>query len=158
MDVLLIIAGSILMLAGIAGCILPVLPGPPLSYLGLLAIQISSHHPFSTKFLVIYALIAVIVTVLDYFVPVWGTEKFGGTKKGVWGSGIGLLLGLFFFPPFGIIIGPFLGAVVGELIAGKAMNNALRAGFGSFIGFLAGMVMKLGVSLLMGFHFVKALV
>jgi uncharacterized protein YqgC (DUF456 family) len=158
MDTLLIIIGAIAIVVGILGCILPVIPGPPISYLGLIALELTSQVDYSAKFLIIYAFLAGLVTLLDFWVPVYGTKKFGGTHKGVWGSIIGLVFGLIFLPPFGIIIGPFIGAVIGELISGKESKSALKAGFGSFIGFLTGTVMKLGVSIMMGYHFVKALV
>jgi hypothetical protein len=158
MDVLWIIVGSILMLAGIAGCILPAIPGPPLSFIGLLLLQLTDKRPFTVEFLIIWALVVTAVTVLDYIVPVWGTKRFGGSKLGVWGSTAGLILGLVFLPPLGMILGPFLGAVVGEMISGKEISPALRAGFGSFMGFLAGTVMKLAVSLIMTFYFVKAII
>lgn len=156
MDIFLIISGSLLMILGIAGCLLPLLPGPPLSYLGLIAIHLSSKVDFSSKFLISWGIIVILVSILDYVIPIWGTKYFGGSKYGVWGSMAGLLAGLF-IPPVGIIIGPFLGAVVGEMLAGNK-QNALKAGFGSFIGFLAGTVIKLLVSLIMLYYFVAVLI
>ena len=144
------------MILGIAGCLLPMLPGPPLSYLGLIAIQLSSKINFSPKFLISWGVIVILVSILDYVIPIWGTKYFGGSKYGVWGSMAGLLAGLF-IPPIGIIIGPFLGAVVGEMLSGNR-QNALKAGFGSFIGFLAGTVVKLLVSLIMLYYFVAVLI
>ncbi|HZK96941.1 MAG TPA: DUF456 domain-containing protein, partial [Prolixibacteraceae bacterium] len=104
MDIFLIICGSLLMILGIAGCLLPMLPGPPLSYLGLIAIQLSSKINFSPKFLISWGVIVILVSILDYVIPIWGTKYFGGSKYGVWGSMAGLLAGLF-IPPIGIIIG-----------------------------------------------------
>jgi uncharacterized protein YqgC (DUF456 family) len=94
---------------------------------------------------------------LDYIIPAWGTKKFGGSRFGVWGSIIGLFAGLLFFPPFGIIVGPFAGAVIGELVAGQNTESALRSGFGSFAGLLLGTLIKLTVSGLMLWHFIKML-
>ena len=99
--------------------------------------------------------LATIVTVLDYIIPVWGTKKFGGTRAGVIGSTLGLIFGLIFFPPIGIIIGPFAGAVIGEMIQKDDFNNALKSGIGSFIGFLLGTGMKLVVSSIMIYYFFK---
>jgi len=144
------------MIMGIAGCLLPMLPGPPLSYLGLITIHFSSKIDFSSKFLIYWGIIVILVSILDYVIPIWGTKYFGGSKYGVWGSMAGLLAGLF-IPPVGIIIGPFLGAVVGEMLAGNK-QNALKAGFGSFIGFLAGTIVKLLVSLIMLYYFVTVLI
>ena len=144
------------MILGIAGCLLPMLPGPPLSYLGLIAIHLSSKVDFSSKFLISWGIIVILVSILDYVIPIWGTKYFGGSKYGVWGSMAGLLAGLF-IPPVGIIIGPFLGAVVGEMLTGNK-QNALKAGFGSFIGFLAGTVVKLLVSLIMLYYFIAVLI
>ena len=156
MEWLLISLGIIALLAGILGCILPILPGPPMAYVGLILLQFTSKSPFTENQLIWWGLLAAVVTVLDYIVPIWGTRKFGGSKKGVWGSIIGLILG-FSFPPFGLIIGPFIGAVVGEMMDGKDFNPALRAGFGSFIGFLAGTMMKFAVAFFFTFHFIRAL-
>ncbi len=154
MDYLLVIIGILLIIGGIMGCFLPVIPGPPLSYLGILLLEFTSASPFSVEFMVISAVFVALVTVLDYVVPIWGTKKFGGSKYGNWGSMIGLLIGLF-TGPWGVIIGPFLGAFVGELIGGKNSNDALKAGFGAFVGFLVGTGLKLGVSGALAFYFFK---
>ncbi|MDD4144110.1 MAG: DUF456 domain-containing protein [Prolixibacteraceae bacterium] len=157
MDYILISLGIIFIISGILGCVLPVLPGPPLSYAGLLLLHFTSKYQFSARFLIIWAIITAVVYALDYVIPAIGTKKFGGSKWGVWGSVIGLVLGLFFFPPFGIIIGPFAGAVVGELSSGKDSSAALKSGLGSFAGFMAGTLLKLITSGLMAWHFGKEL-
>ncbi len=156
MDTLLIITGIILLIAGLAGSVLPIIPGPPLSYLALLALHFTSYKAFTTDFLVVMGIVVVILTVLDYMVPAWGATKFGGTKYGAWGSTIGLIIGLF-MGPFGIIIGPFLGAYLGETIAGSDSKKAFRAALGSFLGFVAGTVMKLIYGLVAIVYFVNAL-
>jgi uncharacterized protein YqgC (DUF456 family) len=102
--------------------------------------------------------IAVIVTIMDYIVPVWGTKKFGGSKWGMWGAAIGLVLGLIFFPPLGIIIGPFAGAVIGESLTGKDAANSFKAGLGSLLGLMIGIGLKLAASIAMTYYFVKELV
>ena len=158
MDYVLIGLGIILLITGILGCVLPVIPGPPLNYLGLLLLHLTERYQFSTKFMVTWAIITGVVYALDYVIPVWGTKKFGGSKRGVWGSVIGLVVGLFFFPPFGIIIGPFAGAVIGELSVGKDSGAALKSGFGSFIGFLLGTLLKLIASGMMTWYFFRELI
>jgi len=158
MDYVLIVLGVVFMVSGIVGCVLPVIPGPPLSYVGILLLHFTSRYQFSTRFLVIWAIVTAVVYALDFLIPAWGTKKFGGSKRGVWGSIIGLLIGLFLFPPFGIIIGPFLGAVVGELTVGKDSGTALKSGFGSFLGFLAGTLLKLITSGMMTWYFFKELI
>jgi uncharacterized protein YqgC (DUF456 family) len=157
MDYVLIVFGALFIIGGILGGVLPVLPGPPLSYIGLLLLHFTEKYQFSTRFLIIWLIVAAVVTIIDYFIPIWGTKRFGGSKQGIWGSIIGLVIGLFFFPPFGIIVGPFIGAVVGELTAGKDSGSALKSGFGSFMGFLAGTLMKLTAAGLMAWHFGKEL-
>jgi uncharacterized protein YqgC (DUF456 family) len=157
-DWLLAILGIVLILAGIAGCILPVIPGPPLSWAGLLLLHWTRFAQFSAAFLIVMACLAIAVTVLDYIIPVWGTKKFGGSKAGMWGATIGIFAGIFFFPPVGIIVGPFIGAVLGEIIAGKESGPALKAGLGSFIGFLLSTGLKLGVSLTMAYYFFRELI
>jgi uncharacterized protein YqgC (DUF456 family) len=157
-DYLLAILGGIMMIAGILGCLLPVLPGPPLSFAGLLLLHFTRFADFSTTFLITWGCVTILVTVLDYVVPIWGTKKFGGSKYGMWGAGIGLVVGIFFLPPIGIIVGPFAGAVIGEAIKGKNATSSFRAGLGSFLGFLAGVGIKLAASIVMTFYYIKELV
>lgn len=170
MNTVLIIVGAICLLAGIAGCILPVIPGVPLAFAGLILLQFTDKVDFTWQFLVIWGVVTIVVQVSDYFIPAWGTKKFGGSKWGVWGSTIGLFVGLF-MGPMGIVVGPFLGAVLGELMyfnrhpqitdtqkPNSNFNKALRAGFGSFVGLLAGTLLKLVCCAWMAVEFVKAIV
>lgn len=144
MDVALYILAAICMLVGLAGCVLPVLPGTPLAWLGMLLLHFTDRVDFTVTELVVSAIVVVVTLILDYFTPMLGAKKFGGGKYGNWGCMIGTVVGLFFLP-LGLVLGPFLGAVVGELIAGKSVKAALKAGFGSFIGFLFGTLIKLTV-------------
>ena len=145
------------MIGGLLGSVLPVLPGLPLSYIGLLLLHFTSIVQFSPAFLIVWLLIIIAIQVLDYFIPIWGTKFFGGSKYGTWGSTIGVIAGLF-FAPWGIILGPFLGAVIGELIYGKSFTPALKAGLGSFIGFLTGTLAKIIIGLVLIFFFIRAIV
>lgn len=156
-DYILLTLAIVLMLIGIIGCLVPVLPGPPLSYLGLILLHISRFAQFSKSILIALAVVTVIVTIVDYVVPIWGTRKFGGSKYGTRGATVGLIIGLF-LGPAGIIIGPFIGAIVGELIFKDDMKYAIKAGFGSLLGFLTGVGLKLAASLVMTFYFVKELI
>jgi uncharacterized protein len=155
MDVFWLILGVLLMLIGLAGCILPFLPGPPLCYLALLVQQLQSDPPYTTKFLVIWACITLAIVALDYLIPLVGTKKFGGTTYGVWGCLAGLVAG-FWLGPFGLIIGPFAGAFLGELIGNAKSQHALRAALGSFLGFVVGTLLKLVACLVMGWYFIEA--
>ena len=145
------------MLAGIIGCLLPFLPGPPLSFLGLLLLQVKETAPFTTKFLLIWAVVVIVITVLDYLVPISGMKRFGGTKYGLWGCAIGLIAG-FWFGPVGIIAGPFLGALLGEWLANRNSDQAFKAAIGSFVGFLVGTVLKLIASGVMTYYFIMSLI
>jgi uncharacterized protein len=154
-DTLLLTMGVILMLAGLAGCVLPFLPGPPLCYAALLIQQFQETPPYSTNFLVIWAIVTVVVTGLDYVIPIYGTRKFGGTKYGMWGCAIGLVVGIW-LGPLGIILGPFVGAFIAELIANSNSEQALRAAWGSFVGFLLGTLLKLIACFVMIWYFIQA--
>ena len=142
METILIILAFACIIVGIIGSVLPVLPGVPLSYAGILLLHFTDKIQFSTPFLIFWAVLVILVQLLDYYVPIWGTKKFGGSKRGIWGCAIGMVVGLF-FGPWGIVLGPFAGAIVGELTGGKQTQAAVKAGFGSFLGFLAGIVSKL---------------
>jgi uncharacterized protein len=166
MDYVLLILGFICILLGIMGSILPGVPGPPLSYLGLLLIHWTRFASFSARLLFMLAIMVSIVAVLDYFVPIWGTKVFGGSRAGVRGSTIGLIIGMILLPILGIVLGPFglvgilggpfLGAWIGELYSGKNSRLALRAATGSFIGFLAGTLMKIVLSVVIAFYYFRA--
>lgn len=156
MDIIWIVIACALLVAGIIGCIVPLLPGPPLAYAGLLVAQLKSSPPFSLRFMLIWALIVLVVSVLDYLIPVYGTKKFGGTRYGMWGCMIGLVVG-FWFGPWGIILGPFFGAFAGEFFTNN-QTGALRAAFGSFVGFLFSTLLKLVVCAIMFWYLIIGLV
>jgi uncharacterized protein YqgC (DUF456 family) len=148
MDTFLIIIASLFMVLGLVGSFLPILPGPLTSWLGLLIIHFTDSIPFNWTFLIITFLFAIVIWVLDYFIPAIGAKKFGGTKYGMIGATIGLFIGLFSPIPEGIIIGPFLGALIGELLHDTNFNKALKAAFGSFIGFLTSALLKFTVAII----------
>ena len=147
MNVVLIIAAILLVLIGLVGAIVPGLAGPPFSFLGVLVVSFVRGIDYSVGFLVIMGIIGAVVFALDYIVPSWGTKKFGGTQAGVRGSTIGHILGLLvtmFFPIgfIAVLLGPFIGAYIGETSAGTDDSRALKAAFGSFFGFLVGTGLK----------------
>lgn len=142
MEITLLILAGICMVVGIIGCIVPGLPGTPIAYAGLWIAQATDRVDLSWQMLLIWGIVTIVVTVLDYVVPAWGTKRYGGTRWGVWGSTIGVFAGLF-FGPTGVIVCPLLGAILGELLGGKEMQQALKAGWGSFIGLMCGTLLKL---------------
>ena len=172
LEILLITLASILMIVGLLGCILPVIPGPPISWIGILLLHLTERVQFSLEFLIIWLVIAVAITIIDNIIPIYGTKKAGGSKWGVWGAAIGLIIGLF-FGPLGIIFGPFLGALAGELMYAHTRKEvqgaptrtdaeknkrALISALGSFLGLMVGIVLKLIVSGILTFKFVKELI
>ncbi|MDO4506658.1 MAG: DUF456 domain-containing protein [Spirochaetales bacterium] len=143
MEVILLIASIILLALGLLGTFLPVLPGPPLAWAGLLCEFFIPESTMSIPILVITFITAIIITVLDFAFPIIQTKKSGGTKYGTRGSTIGLIIGLF-TGPWGIILGPFIGAFIGEMINDSSdYHKALRSAWASFIGFLSGTFMKI---------------
>jgi uncharacterized protein len=156
MDVVWLVVACGFMIAGIIGSVVPLLPGPPLSYVGLLVLQLREQPAFTVKFLLIWLAVVLVVATLDYVVPLYGTKKFGGTRYGLWGCAIGLIAG-FWLGPMGLIIGPFVGAFVGELIASNQSAQAFRAALGSFIGFVFSSLLKLVTCIVMAWYFVRAL-
>ncbi|MGB1449694.1 MAG: DUF456 domain-containing protein [Flavobacteriaceae bacterium] len=149
------IMGFLFVLLGIIGSFLPVLPGPLTGWVGLFLLHQSERIETNTTFLTITFCVALGVFLLDYIIPALGTKKFGGTKKGVIGSTIGLIIGLLFLGPFGIIIGPFIGAFSGEMLNNSSRKVALKAAFGSLIGFLTGVFLKFSVAFVFCFYFIK---
>ncbi|HNQ60389.1 MAG TPA: DUF456 domain-containing protein [Bacteroidales bacterium] len=156
MDWIWITIGAILLVLGFIGSFAPFLAGPPLAYLALPALQLTSFSPFSQKTLILWGIATILITLLDYVIPIIGTRKFGGTKYGTRGSAIGLVIG-FLFGPLGIIIGPFLGALIGELLGGKNLNYGLRSGLGSFFGFITSTLMKMIFVIALAIVFIRAI-
>lgn len=156
MDTLLLIIALLLVLAGLLGSFLPVLPGPPLAFGGLALLKFSETMQPSDEQLGMHLVAAAGITLLDYYVPVWGTKRFGGSKAGTRGAMIGLVIGLF-MGPLGIIVGPFVGALLAEMVVGRPGPEALRAATGAFLGFLAGVLMKVAYAIVVLFHILQLL-
>jgi uncharacterized protein YqgC (DUF456 family) len=143
MDILFVVIGFFLMLLGILGSILPVIPGTPISWAGLIVLFLAPSLEFDWTFITITGIVAIFIYVMDYIIPAMGTKKFGGSRAGAWGTTIGLIVGIIAPIPLGILIGPFLGALIGELIFNETEGpKAFKAALGSFIGFLASTFMK----------------
>ena len=152
----LLIIGLLFAIVGLVGCILPIIPGPPVSFLALIIISYARDwEPFSRTFLIVAGCLTVLVTLSDYVIPASGARKYGASRFGVWGAIIGTFLGVFVFPPWGMIFGAIVGAFAGELIAGKEWKHALRAGWGVFVGNLLGMGIKLVFSGAILFLYIK---
>lgn len=156
MELFLIVIAVLLALAGLAGCILPGLPGPPLNYAALLILH-WQYHQFSMLFLIGWGVVTALMVVLDYYAPVWISKKLGASKAGITGSWIGLLVGII-FTPIGMVAGMIVGAIIGDLIAGKQLHEAVRAGLGNAAGTLLSTGLKLIVSLVLTFYLVKGIV
>lgn len=164
MDILFLVIGIVLLIVGFIGCILPIIPGQVLGFAALIMLQFMSPPRLTSDLMWTLASIMVLVTLLDYIVPIYGTKKFGGSKRGVWGSTIGLIVGIFILPSivvlgpfgvFGIILGPFVGAYIGESTGGRNSREAFIAAIGSFIGFLTGTFLKLVYTGVCTFYFFK---
>lgn len=140
-DILIYVSSFLLLIGGIVGCVLPILPGAPLAYAGLLLLHFTDKACFSTTQLISWLIIVVILQVIDYITPLLGSKYSGGTDSGNRGCIAGTFLGLFFMP-WGIIFGPFIGAIAGELLGGRDLPHAIKAGIGSLIGFLLGTLLK----------------
>lgn len=155
MDIFLTIIGLLFMIVGLIGSFLPILPGPPLSWVGLLLLHLTDAIPNNWTFLGITLAIALLVFALDYIIPAIGAKRFGGTRAGMIGTTIGLIVGIIAPIPFGIIIGPFIGALLGELSNKADSATAIKAAFGSFIGFITGTFMKFIVAVIYFGLFIK---
>jgi uncharacterized protein YqgC (DUF456 family) len=135
------------MIIGLIGCFIPIIPGPPLCYISLLVLNFFSSYQIENQFLIDWALIIVAITILDIWLQIYGVKKFGGKKMAINGTMIGLIVGLIVPIPFGFIIGPFVGAFLGAYLESedKEFVKILKIAFGSIVGFLGGIVLKLVV-------------
>ncbi|MBN2374445.1 DUF456 domain-containing protein [bacterium] len=151
--------GSIFIILGFIGCILPALPGPPLSFLGLLMLALGKgfSDPLTVTLMIILAIITIIVSAMDYLIPSIEAKRYGASNWGVFGSIAGMIAGIIFFPPVGMFIGGFLGAILFELMSGKKGKAAMKAGQGVFVGILLGTVLKLSTSGVITYYFVRGL-
>lgn len=153
MDLLLLISAFLLSLVGIAGAVVPGIPGPAVSYAGLLCACLTGDSQLGTAAMLLWLAVTVAATLSDYFLPAWMTRRFGGSRAGAVGATAGTFAGFFLFPPLGILLGPFMGAVLGELLHDKSdPGKALVVGIGSFLSFIVGTGVKLLVSLAMFVH------
>lgn len=158
LNIILVVAASILLIVGFAGTFVPVLPGAPLAWLGLLAAYFCEFCNVSILMLVITGVLAAIVSVLDNIFPIIMTRTFGGSKAATTGSTIGLLVG-FFIGPVGIILGPFAGALIGELIHNQGNSDGIfKAAFGAFMGFLTGTGLKMICVLFFIWYFIVSII
>ena len=153
-----IIIGALFILLGLAGCVLPVLPGPPLSFVGLLLLALINHFlpPLTPTLMIVMAIITLAVTVAEYILPLVSAKRYGASKWGIWGSVLGMAIGIF-FSPFGMLLGAFIGAVAVEWLVQKEKGRAIKAGWGVFIGSLVGTALKLGASGMMVYYFIRGL-
>ncbi len=142
-DVVLLSLGILCLILGVLGAFIPVLPGPPVSFAGLLLIHFTDFADISPNILYTLGILALFITVADYLLPIWGTRIGKGSKHGVFGATVGLIAGILFFPPLGAIIGPIAGAWLAERVNGKNNNDAFRSALGSFMGLLFEVVLKI---------------
>lgn len=150
MAVFALVLAVILFLLGLAGTVLPVMPGVTLIYGGMVLYGVlTGFTTLDKNFFILQGLAVLLVFAIDYLATAIGSRRFGGSKYAVWGAIIGIIIGLLTLGPFGIIIGPFVGAVTAELAIGKQPNKAVRTGFGTIIGLLGGTVLKLSIEVLM---------
>lgn len=153
--ILILILAFLFLLTGVLGSIIPGLPGPPVSFLGILLIHFFTNTPFGLSFLWLWFFVVILISVLDYMFQAWGVKKFGGGKNATVGTFIGLFTGLI-FSPIGLLVGPFVGAFIGALSEVNGDNKrALKVAVGSFVGFLSGTFLKLGVSVMLLYYAVQ---
>ncbi|MFV8226413.1 DUF456 domain-containing protein [Christiangramia aquimixticola] len=146
MEIIMLIIAGAFMILGVLGSFLPVLPGVPLSWIGLLIFYLIPGVGINYLFLGITLAVAILIYVLNLIIPAMGTKKFGGSRKGMIGATIGLIIGIFAPIPFAILIFPFIGAFIGEIINKSDSKTAGKAAFGSFVGLLASSFMEFIVS------------
>lgn len=143
MEILIIIIIGIFLLLGVIGSVIPALPGPPLSYIALLLYHFFINTINGDSLLWI-GVVVVVVTILDYYLQIYGVKKAGGGKYAIRGSVVGMLLGIFFFAALGILVGAFIGAYIGAKM--EASKHEVKIAFGALWGFISGTILKLCTS------------
>lgn len=152
MEIIWIILGGLFIVAGLIGAFMPVVPGLPFSYIGLVILQLL-YSPFTITFMLVWLGIVILLGfVLDNVIPAWATKKSGGSPYAVTGSMIGLVAGLF-FPPLGFILGPLVGAFMGEIISGQRSDRAFKSALGAFAGFMAVTGLKVMAAGVMAYYY-----
>lgn len=150
--IIAIVAATIMSIVGIIGAIVPAIPGPPLNYAALLIAKYIAPEEVSWTLLIVTGVIMLFVSVVDYFAPGWFTKWGGGSKRAITGSLIGTFAGIFLAPPFGLILGPFVGAFLGELSANASMGKALKVAFYTFASFILTTGIKLITSAVLFYY------
>jgi len=136
---------GMLILAGIAGTVIPVLPGVPLVFAGMLLAAWADHFQHIGAFtLTILGVLCVFALLIDFAAGLLGAKRVGASTRALWGASFGTLIGLF-FGLSGLLLGPFLGAALGELIAGRELAHATRVGIGTWLGLLFGTLAKIAL-------------
>lgn len=158
LEIILIIIGLIISVIGLIGSIVPVIPGPPLNLISLILLEIATGGTYSFNFYIVWSIITILTIILDYVFPLWSAKKFRASSYGIWGSVIGMIIGIIFFPPFGMIAGLLTGAIIGELIAGKNSSEAMKVGLVTFFSSLLMIAFKFAASAMMTYYYIKAAV
>lgn len=143
---------------GLIGCLIPIVPGPPMNYAALLIAYFYYPGAVSENTLYYLGALTAVTVASDYILPMMGIKYLGIGKGGMWGSFIGMIAGVVLFPPFGFLIGAAIGAVAGEIIGGKGGNEALRAGMAAFILNIAAIVFKLIIAAFIAIKTILAIV
>jgi len=150
LDVLLYVLAALLVLLGLAGTLLPALPGIPILYAGLwLAAATDGYRHVGAGWLIGIAVIGALALLLDFVAGVFGAKRAGARPAALWGAAIGTFAGLFLLGPFGLLLGPFLGALAGKLLSGSSVLRSTHVGVGTWIGVIVGTLAKLTLSFVM---------
>ena len=157
-EVLIYTIALVMAVVGIVGCIIPALPGPPLAYASLVLLYLFDNpdNEISGKFMLVWAAVIAVVSILDYVIQPYFTKITGGSSLAVRYSIAGMVAGMIFFPPFGIVAGSFIGALIAELVVNKKpLQNSLLAAFGAFLGFIFGTGLKLAATVTMLYYIIR---
>ena len=158
MEIFLSIIALLCGIIGIIGSIMPILPGVALSYIGMLCAYFTSASTITTPMLWVWGIVTVAVCVMDYILPAYFSKMFGASKAGMTGATLGVFAGIF-LGPIGIVVGPFAGAVLGEMLnQNRTLGEAIKVGFGSFLSFLVGTGIKLIVATIVTYYIARDII